>query len=95
MRIWIWIKWVWFSVLVFNWRVRYAFIMWRRIRPTIKALWINAGEAWIDNQGIDTPPEAVNNVLDWEGSSRQWNAEVDKKKAAKAQRRAEGGNGNE
>lgn len=71
---------------VFFWKLQYAFIMWRQIRPTARALWINATEACADNQGINTPGEAVTNVLGWEGSARQWNAEVDAKKRAKGKK---------
>ena len=67
----------------FFWKLQYAFLIWRRIRPTISALWANAGGAWDDNLGINSPSQAVENVLDWEGSARQWNAEVDRKKALK------------
>ena len=62
--------------------------MGRWIRPTAKALWINASDAHADNLGINTPGEAVDNVLDWEGSARQHNAEVERAKAEKAARQA-------
>lgn len=63
--------------------------MRNRIKPTSSALWANATDAWADNQGIDTPLVAVNNVLDWDGSARQNNAEVDTKKAEKRARQAQ------
>jgi hypothetical protein len=64
----------------FFWKLRYALIMRNRIKPTIRALWANATDAWADNQGIDTPLVAVNNVIGWDGSARQNNAEVDQAK---------------
>lgn len=69
----------------FFWKLRYAIILRNRIKPRAKALWINAGDAWADNDGINTPLEAVDNVLDWEGSARQHNAEVDRQKEEKRQ----------
>ena len=67
----------------FIWKIRYAFIMWNTIRPRAKALWGNAQAAYEDNMGINTPAQAVNNVVEGieDVERRVWNEEVDRKKA--------------
>ena len=48
---------------IFWWKIRYCYFMWKNIRPTIKALWINASQAHDSYRVGQHPRDAVEDIL--------------------------------
>jgi hypothetical protein len=65
----------------FWWKLQYSYFLWQRIRPRVKALWINASEGHEWYLGA-TPLEAVAITLG-DPDVVVHNARVDAKKAKK------------